>query len=57
VQSGDSEKEVLRKLGNPTSSKIDGVTKEMIYRDLNIEISLTKEHVYMLRLLDPSRRR
>ena len=57
VRDGDSEKEVLRKLGNPTSSKIDGVTKEMSYRDFNIEIWLTKEEVYMLALRDPSHRR
>ena len=57
VRDGDSEKEVLRKLGNPTSSKIDGVTKQMSYRDLNIEIWLTKERVYMLALRDPSHQR
>ena len=47
----------LRKLGNPTGSKINGVTKEMSYRDLNIEIWLTKEEVYMLALRDPSHQR
>jgi hypothetical protein len=57
VRDGDSEKEVLRKLGNPTTSKIDGVTKQMSYGDLNIEIWLTKEVVYMLALRDPSHQR
>src|SRR5262245_15306962 len=54
VRDGDSEKEVLRKLGNPTTSKIDGVTKQMSYRDLNIQVWLTKEEVYMLAVRDPS---
>jgi hypothetical protein len=57
LRDGDSEQEVLRKLGNPTTSNIDGVTKQMKYRDLNIEIWLTKEQVYMLALRDPSHQR
>jgi hypothetical protein len=54
VQDGDSEQDVLRKLGTPTSSKIEGSTKEMTYRDLNVRVRLTKERVYMLAVRDPS---
>jgi hypothetical protein len=52
VRDGDSEKEVIRKLGNPDTCHIGGVTKNMDYRNLGIRLTLTKEGVYMLMVLD-----
>jgi len=57
VRDGDSENDVVRKLGNPTSSKIEGTTKEMRYRSLNIVIRLAKEQVYLVALRHPSHQR
>jgi hypothetical protein len=57
VRDGDSEEEVLQKLGNPTISNIEGATKRMSYRDLNIEVWLTKEKVYAVAVRDPSYQR
>ena len=56
IRDGDSEKEVVRKLGNPTASKIDGVAKTLTYRDLGIEFILTKEQVYMMSISDQQHR-
>jgi hypothetical protein len=48
VTDGDSEREVIRKLGNPDSSRIKDVAKLMTYRNLGIQLMLTKERVYLL---------
>ena len=55
VRDGDAEQEALRKLGNPSDSKIDGVTKLLTYRDLGINLWLNKEQVYMMSIGDPTR--
>jgi hypothetical protein len=57
VRDGDSENDVVRKLGKPTSSKIEGTMKEMRYRSLNIVIKLAKEQVYLVALRHPSHQR
>jgi hypothetical protein len=52
VTDGDSEKEVIRRLGNPDTSRIEGVTKTMAYRNLGITLKLEKERVYLLAVHD-----
>ena len=53
VTDGDSEQEVIRKLGAPGTSRIQGVTKRITYPDLGIVIRLEKERVYTLGIKDP----
>lgn len=46
---GDSEEDV-RRLGEPTRQKIDGVSKTIEYRDLGLELTLSKGKAYMIRI-------
>jgi hypothetical protein len=55
VYDGDSEQEVIRKLGPPEGSRIQGVTKDLDYRTLGIRFTLAKEQVYLLSITDPGR--
>lgn len=48
IDDGDSESQVLAKLGRNPRSSIDGVTKTMLYPELGIKLQLTKEEVYAL---------
>ena len=57
VSDGDSEQEVIRKLGPPDASSIEGVTKRLHYRTPGIWFTLTKERVYMLGINDPKYKR
>ena len=50
---GDSEEEVLR-LGKPTGQFLSGVTKNIEYRDIGIEVTLTKGRAYMVRIKGPT---
>jgi hypothetical protein len=53
VRDGAIERDVLRRLGKPSQSKIEGVTKSMTYDDLGIKLWLEKEQVYMLEISVP----
>lgn len=57
LKDGDSEKDVIRKLGTPNISKIQGVAKSMVYSNLGITLTLTTEQVYMLSVNDPNQER
>jgi hypothetical protein len=48
VADGDSEQDVIRKLGPPGTSRIEGVTKHISYPAVGIDLWLGKERVYML---------
>jgi hypothetical protein len=50
---GNSEQEVIRKLGPPDTSRIDGVAKSLDSRTHGIPLWLTKEQIYMLGIYDP----
>jgi hypothetical protein len=52
VTDGDSEREVIRKLGAPGTSRITGVTKFISYPDVGIHLWLEKERGYMLGVND-----
>jgi hypothetical protein len=52
VTDGDSEQEVIRKLGAPGTSQITGVTKFISYPNAGIHLWLTKERVYLLGIND-----
>jgi hypothetical protein len=52
VTDGDSEQEVIRKLGTQGWQRITDVTKNMRYPDLGIELWLAQERVYMLGIHD-----
>jgi hypothetical protein len=53
VSDGDSEQQVIRKLGPPDASYIMGITKSLNYRTLGLILKLTKEQVYWLAIHDP----
>jgi len=50
---GDSEQEVIRKLGPPDASRFEGVLKSLSYRTLGIELTLETERVIKLSINDP----
>jgi hypothetical protein len=52
VADGDSEQDVILKLGPPGTSQITGVTKVISYPNVGIELWLSKERVYMLGIND-----
>lgn len=54
VIDGDSEKEAIRKLGNPDRAEIMGLAKYLYYRKFGIELILTKEQVYHLSIVAPT---
>jgi hypothetical protein len=45
--------DVLRRFGEPDSSKITGPTKEMSYQKIGVLFYLEQEVVYMLGIHDP----
>jgi len=49
IRCGDSEEEI-RRLGEPTRQKIDGVSKTIEYSDLGLEVILSKGKAYMVRI-------
>jgi hypothetical protein len=61
VRDGDSEKEVIQKLGAPTSSRIErssvpgieGAVKYMSYPNLGINLILEREQLYYMGISDP----
>jgi len=56
VRWNDTEDQVERKLGAPTRSALDGVSKTLWYDDVGLRFYLTKGRVYMLTLIPPKRR-
>jgi len=50
LSDGTSEHDVVERLGDPSKEQIDGATKIMSYRKLNLELYLTKEKVYMVKV-------
>jgi hypothetical protein len=48
VDIGDTEDHVKSALGVPSSEKLDGVTKTLVYDRLNIQLYLEKMKVYMI---------
>src|SRR5262245_14343002 len=53
VQDGTSEQDALRKLGGPAEQRIDGVTKDLRFPRLGVQLTLEKQEVYMLRIYAP----
>lgn len=53
VSDSNTEKEAVRRLGHPSESQFQGVTKSIAYRDLGIKLTLEKELVYMLEISVP----
>jgi hypothetical protein len=54
VTDGDSEQEVIQKLGEPGTSRTTGVAKFMSYQNLGIELWLDEQaRVYMFGIYDP----
>jgi hypothetical protein len=53
LHKGDSEEKVLRWFGQPSGRYLDGVSKKIEYRDLGIEVLLTKGRVYMITIKGP----
>jgi len=52
ISDGASEQEVVRKLGKPERSSIEGVTKSLYYSAVGVRLVLSKERVYMLGIND-----
>lgn len=50
VQDGEYETNVLRKLGDKPTSKLNGTTKTLTYPDLGIRLWLAREQVYRLEI-------
>ena len=48
VQLLDSEDKIISELGTPTNQSINGVTKSIYYKDLNMTIYLTKRIAYYI---------
>lgn len=48
IQALDSEESVIDKLGKPTFERIDGVTKNIKYSNLNMSIYLVRKNVYYI---------
>jgi hypothetical protein len=57
VSHGDSEQEVIQKLGSPDVSRIEGLNKYLTYRPLGLQLSLTKEQIFGLSINDPKYKR
>jgi hypothetical protein len=53
VADGTSEQDALRKLGGPAEQRIDGVTKQIRFPNLGVNLRLKQERVYMLEVYDP----
>lgn len=47
---GDSENTIIKKLGEPTQSRIENLYKEITYSKLNTKYFLTKRQVYMIKI-------
>lgn len=45
-----SEEEMYAKLGKPTYEEIDGLTKQVTYEKLGLDVSLSKKKIYMIEL-------
>jgi hypothetical protein len=57
ISDGASEQEVVRKLGKPERSSIEGVTKSLYYSAVGVRLVLSKERVYMLGINDQKYKR
>src|SRR5262249_9332926 len=49
---GNTEQEVIRRLGKPDIARTDGVMKYLNYKNIGVNFWLTKEQVYMLGIND-----
>ena len=52
IYCGDSEEEVLR-LGAPSQQHLDGVSKTIEYRDIGVEVTLSKGRAYLIKIKGP----
>jgi outer membrane protein assembly factor BamE (lipoprotein component of BamABCDE complex) len=52
IYCGDSEEKVLQ-LGKPSEQHLDGVSKTIEYRDIGVEVALTKGRAYMIKIKGP----
>ena len=52
IRDGDSEQQVVKKLGQPFAASIEGVTKKMWYPDVGAFFYLSQETVYILGIKD-----
>jgi hypothetical protein len=52
IYCGDSEEEILR-LGKPSKQHLDGVSKTIEYRDIGVEVTLTKGIAYIIKIQGP----
>lgn len=50
IRDGQSEESVIRSLGNPDRSSLDGVSKTLTYTALGLTVTLTQSRVYMITL-------
>lgn len=57
ISIGTTEEELRQSLGEPDKQKLDGVAKTMVYEKLGLAFYLTKEKVYNIALLQPTRGR
>jgi hypothetical protein len=49
---GDSEQQLLSKLGQPSTAKIDGLVKEMNYSSLGVLVDLRQQKIFMFGIHD-----
>jgi hypothetical protein len=49
---GDSEQQLLSKLGQPSTTRIDGVTKEVKYSNLGAWVQLRQQRIFMIGIYD-----
>jgi hypothetical protein len=53
VTDGNTEMEAIKKLGAPSDSQLQGLTKSIAYRKLRIRLTLQQEQVYVLEISTP----
>jgi hypothetical protein len=53
LSDGNTEKQAIRRLGPPSDSQFQGVTKWIAYHEQGIKLTLEKEQVYMLEISVP----
>ncbi len=50
ISTGRTEEEVIERFGQPDKEKVDGVTKNMVYTNLNLSMYLERKKVYMFKV-------
>lgn len=55
INIGTTEEELRKLLGKPDTQKLDDVAKTVVYKKLGLEFYLTKDTVYTMALLQPTR--